>query len=174
MPSPPRNRTRTPEEPAVAHTADGIPHLPEVRARAFLGLLRAGHQVDQRLDADLRRGHGLSLRSFEVLLHLAVFSADRRLPMTQLAEQAPLSQSRTSRLVAELEAQQLVSRQRSLDDSRAVDVVLTDQGFETFVAAQTTHLDSLQRHFFSHLSWEQVTQLARITEAILEAEEEGH
>lgn len=164
----PRDWTGTPEEPRVVHTDDGLPRLPEVRARAFLGLLRAGNHLDQQLDTELRRGHGLGLRSFEVLLHLAAFSPDRRLQMTQLSGQTPLSQSRTSRLVAELEARGLVTRQKAAEDSRAVDVALTDRGLDVFLAAQEDHLEDLDHHLFSHLSWEQVTQLATITEAILD------
>lgn len=163
-----RDWTSTPEEPRVVHTDDALPRLPEVRARAFLGLLRAGHHLDQQLDAGLRHAHGLGLRSFEVLLHLAVFSPDRRLPMTQLSEQTPLSQSRTSRLVAELEAQGFVTRQKAANDSRSVDVSLTERGLDVFVAAQESHLRDLDTHFFSRLSWAQVAQLATITDAILE------
>ena len=160
------------EEPAVVVRDDGLKHLPEVRARAFLGLLRAGQHLEQRLDADLQQRHGLTLRGFEILLHLAVFSADRCLRLSQLTDQAPLSQSRTSRLVTELEARGLVSRARNTDDSRGVDVKLTDRGLDLFKAAQDSHLEALDRYIFSVLSWEQVTQLATISETILRAANE--
>ena len=151
---------------------DGLKHLPEVRARAFLGLVRAGQHLEQRLDSDLQQRHGLTLRGFEILLHLAVFSEGRSLSLSRLTEQAPLSQSRTSRLVAELEVRGLVTRARSADDSRGVDVTLTDQGLEVFKAAQDSHLQALDRYLFSHLSWQQMTQLATITEFVLQAADE--
>lgn len=151
---------------------DGLKHLPEVRARAFLGLVRAGQLLEQRLDADLQRRHGLTLRGFEILLHLAVFSGNRCLRLSRLTEQAPLSQSRTSRLVAELEVRGLVTRARRADDSRGVDVTLTDRGLEVFKAAQDSHLQALDRYLFSHLSWQQVTQLATITKIVLQAGDE--
>ena len=157
------------EEPEIIERDDGLKRLPEIRARAFLGLVRAGQRLEQRLEAELQAAHGLTLRAFEVLLHLAVFSEERCLRMSHLAEQAPLSQSRTSRLVAELETRGLVSRSKSADDSRGVNVTLTDRGLETFVAAQETHLRGLHHYLFSQLSWDQVTQLATITETILRA-----
>ena len=161
-----------PEEPAVIVRDDGLKHLPEVRARAFLGLVRAGQHLERRLDADLQQRHGLTLRGFEILLHLAVFSETRCLGLSRLTEQAPLSQSRTSRLVGELEARGLVSRARSADDSRGVDVTLTDRGLAEFVAAQDSHLQALNRYLFSRLSWQEVTQLATITDMVLHAADE--
>ena len=159
-------------EPAVVVRDDGLKHLPQVRARAFLGLLRAGQHLEQRLDADLQQHHGLTLRGFEILLHLAVFSGNRCLRLSRLTDQAPLSQSRTSRLVAELESRGLVTRARSADDARGVDVTLTDRGLEVFKAAQDNHLQALDQYLFSHLSSQQVTQLATITEIILQAADE--
>lgn len=167
-----KDRGGAPGEPAVVVREDGLKHLPEVRARAFLGLVRAGQLLEQRLDADLQRRHGLTLRGFEILLHLAVFSGNRCLRLSRLTEQAPLSQSRTSRLVAELEVRGLVTRARRADDSRGVDVTLTDRGLEVFKAAQDSHLQALDRYLFSHLSWQQVTQLATITKIVLQAGDE--
>lgn len=157
------------EEPLAIEREDGLRHLPEVRAHAFLGLVRAGQELEHRLDRELREAHGIGLRAFEVLLHLAVFSPapGGRLRMTQLTEQAPLSQSRTSRLVAELDNKGMVSRAKASEDSRAIDVTLTGHGRKVFIAAQETHLEGLDRYLFSRLSWEQVTQLATITETIL-------
>ena len=157
------------EEPPYLETSEGLKHLPPLRAHAFIGLLRAGQWLDQQLDAELQREHGIGLRGFEMLLHLAVFSEDGCKGLGALTEQAPCSQSRTSRLVAELESRGLVTRSRSRDDSRAVNVTITDRGRRLFVAAQETHLAGLHRHLFSKLSWEQVTQLASITKAVLES-----
>src|SRR5687767_14425533 len=83
----------------------GIRYPSPAHAAAFLNLVQAADRLERTLDAELRRGHGIGLRGFEVLLHLGVFSPDGRLPMTQLTRQAPLSQSRMSRLIAELERQ---------------------------------------------------------------------
>lgn len=75
-----------------------------------------------------------------MLLHFAVFAPDRRLRVTQLAKQAPLSQSRVSRLVAQLEEDGLVTRSTSDGDGRGVEASLTELGLAKFTEAQRTHL----------------------------------
>lgn len=151
------------EEPLFVERADGVRHLPPVRAHAFLGLVRAGTTLARELTATLEARHGLSLHAFEVLLHLAAFSPTGSLRLSQLVAQAPLSQSRVSRLVAELEAQRLVTRTSAPDDARGVDVSLTDAGMERFRRAQETHLADLDQRLFSRLSWEDIARLATIT-----------
>src|SRR2546425_2878628 len=89
---------------------DGLKYMTPGRAAAFLGLIRAGETLARELDADLEREHGIGLRAFEVLLFLAVFSPDGRLRMVDLMQRRPLSQSRVSRLVAQLQARGLVPR----------------------------------------------------------------
>lgn len=159
------------EEPLAVERADGLTHLPPVRARAFLGLVRAGTALYRDLSARLEAAHGISLHAFEVLLHLAVFSADGRLTLSQLVAQAPLSQSRVSRLVAGLEADGLVVRASSAGDGRGVDVAITDAGLDVFRRAQATHLADLDERLFSRLTWDEVTQLATITAKLLDDEE---
>ncbi|QBI19888.1 MarR family transcriptional regulator [Egibacter rhizosphaerae] len=158
-------------EPLVVERADGLKHLPPTRAHAFLGLVRAGTALSRDLSARLEARHGLSLHAFEVLLHLAVFSPDGRLGLRQLVEQAPLSQSRVSRMVARLEADGLVTREHDPDDARGVDVAITDAGVDVFRRAQETHLADLDERFFSRLSWDDITRLATITEKLLADED---
>lgn len=154
-------------EAPVLVDADGSKYLPPVRANAFLGLVRAGEGLARDLDGELQAAHGLSLRAFEVLLHLAVFAPTRCLRMTKLAEQAPLSQSRVSRLVAELETKGLVHRSAVADDARGVEVAITERGLRLFADAQDTHLDGLERRLFSRLTWDETAQLAQITAKLL-------
>ncbi len=152
---------------AVVRRKDGLKHLSPKHASAFLGLVRAGELLDRSLNAELERQHGLTLRGFEVLLFLAVFTKNHTMPMTDLIKQAPLSQSRVSRLVADLEARELVHRGTVEGDARAVAVSLTPAGLEVFRAAQETHLGGLDRLLFSRLTSAEIDQLARITAKIL-------
>ncbi|MGI8516733.1 MAG: MarR family winged helix-turn-helix transcriptional regulator [Acidimicrobiia bacterium] len=117
----------------------------------------------------LKAEHGISLRGFEVLLFLAVFSAEGRMRMAELTEQAPLSQSRVSRLVADLAGRGLVERSPAAEDGRGVTVSITPAGLEKFKIVQETHLASLERRLFSHLSPSEIRQLAAITAKILKA-----
>jgi DNA-binding MarR family transcriptional regulator len=143
-----------------------VPAAPYVDA--FLGLLRAADELEHLLDADLRREHGISLRGYEVLLHLAAFSADGRLAMTALIRQAPLSQSRVSRLVAELERRDLVRRTGDERDARAVVVTLTEEGLRVLRQAQPTHHRGLTDGLFSRLNRQEAAELARLTTKLLQ------
>src|ERR1700680_520199 len=87
---------------------DGLKTASPARASRCLGLVRAGETRVRDLDAGLERAHGISLRAHEVLLVLALFAPGGRLRMAELNGRTPLSQSRVSRLVAELEARGLV------------------------------------------------------------------
>lgn len=143
-------------------------HPGPVEAQALLGLILAGRQLEARLDAELRAEHGLSLRAYEALLHLAAFAPEGYLRMAKLAEQAPLSQSRVSRLVAELERAGWVARTTDEGDSRGVRVRITEPGLARLRAAQQTHHRGLEEHFFSRLSRREITELARMTRRIAE------
>ncbi len=154
----------------IERRPDGLKYLTPRYARAFLGLVRAGETLDRALDAELSARHSLTLRAFEVLLFLAVFSARGSMRMSDLIAQAPLSQSRVSRLVAELEARGLVERRGVADDARAWEVTITPLGLKTFRAAQDTHLDQLDRRLFSRLSSAEIDQLGSITAKILDAD----
>lgn len=150
---------------------DGTPYLSPLWAEAFLGLVRAGDQLARELDAELRQEHGLALHAFEVLLFLTVFAEEGRLRISELADNAPLSQSRVSRLVADLETRGLVERATAEDDARGVTVSITDEGRERFRAAQDTHLRGLQERLFDVLTDRQIRQLARITRKLLDRDE---
>jgi DNA-binding MarR family transcriptional regulator len=149
---------------------DGLKYMTPGRASAFLGLVRAGATLARELDAELERDHGIGLQAFEVLLFLALFSPDGRLRMVDLTERTPLSQSRVSRLVAELEARGLVARTPSGDDHRGVEVAITPTGIQKFKEAQDDHLAALERRLFAYLSADEVDQLARVTARILDAQ----
>ena len=153
---------------AVSPTTDEFRHLPPAKAQAFLGLIRGGETLARRLDDELELRHGLSLREFEVLLFLAEFSPDGCNRMANLNVQAPLSQSRMSRLVADLEGRGWVTRTRAEEDGRGVSVTITAAGRQKFKAAQATHLEDLDRFFFSKLNQTEVRQLAAITSKLLE------
>lgn len=153
--------------PVFVSLPSGVSFPSETYARAFLGLVRAGEELERRLDADLRRAHGIGLRGYEVLLHLAAFAPDRTLPMTTLTRQAPLSQSRVSRLVGELAARGLVERTGDARDSRAVLVSLTDEGMRVLRQAQGTHHRGLVEGLFSRLTPEELAQLAELTSRLL-------
>lgn len=151
----------------MGDTTGTFSHLPPARARAFLGLIRAGEELDRNLDEELERRHGLSLRAFEVLLFLAEFSPGGSERMAGLRARTPLSQSRVSRLVADMERRGWVERSRAADDGRGVLVSITGEGRKKFEEAQTTHLQDLDRFFFDKLDGSEIRQLGEITAKLL-------
>jgi DNA-binding MarR family transcriptional regulator len=167
----PQRRTSTAflgkEVAGIVYRPDRLKHASPQRASAFLGLVRAGETLARGLDAELERDHGISLRAHEVLLVLALFAPGGRLRMAELNGLTPLSQSRVSRLVAELEARGLVERSRADGDGRGVQVSITAQGIEKFRAAQDTHMAGLERGLYSRLTDQEIRQLAALTAKIL-------
>ena len=119
------------------------------------------------LDNSLRKRSGLGLHQFEVLLFLGIFAKGGTMPMSELRRSLPLSQSRVSRVVAELESRGLVARSGDPEDSRAVLVAILDDGVELFKSAQDPHLDDLDELLFSRLSDEEIYQLGAICEKVL-------
>ena len=140
----------------------------EEQAKAFLGLIRAGAALERALDRGLADEHGIGLHQFEVLLFLAS-SASRTMPMTDLRRRTPLSQSRVSRVVGELESQGFVRRETDPDDARAINVVITPQGLAKLEAARPRHQRDLDDHLFSILDDTEIRQLATITTKVLAA-----
>jgi DNA-binding MarR family transcriptional regulator len=103
----------------------------------------------------------LSGNAYDVLIQLGI-APRRRLRMTTLAEHVLMSPSGISRLVDELERGGLVARERSEQDARSFEVVLTASGRARLKAANRTHLRRVREMFLDRLSDEQLGQLAVI------------
>ncbi|HWL64826.1 MAG TPA: MarR family transcriptional regulator, partial [Actinomycetota bacterium] len=79
----------------------------------------------RELDEELQSAHDLTIGEFDVLR--ALFTApDHRRRMCDLAEAVVLTASGLSRRVDRLERAGWVSRERSNEDGRSVETVLTD------------------------------------------------
>ncbi|WP_167837854.1 MarR family winged helix-turn-helix transcriptional regulator [Nocardia altamirensis] len=118
---------------------------------AWWSLLFTSRLVLNRLDTDMRRGHGLTLDEYGILVALEV-APDFRARMNDLAEAALLSQSRLSQQIKRMQARGLVDRQQATADKRGVEVVLTDAGRELLLAVAPEHIDRVRRYFLQHLS----------------------
>jgi DNA-binding MarR family transcriptional regulator len=138
---------------------------PEQRI-AWSGFLRSHAQIVRALDTELEREHGLPLTSFDVLIQLAL-AVDRRLRMFELADAVVLSRSGLTRLVARLEREGLVERERGVADLRQVYARLTDRGYEVLTEALPTHIAGIEERFLERLSDQQTKQLGEIWGALL-------
>jgi len=133
---------------------------------AWRGMLRVHASLLRSLDADLSLAHGISLRSYEVLLHLEG-APRRRLRMSELSGSVLLSASGVSRLVDRLQRDGLVRRQRCAEDGRGYWAVLTPAGHERLTAARPTHLAGVRRLFLSHFGDADLDRLAAYWDRVL-------
>lgn len=132
--------------------------LGERELAAWRAFLRAHARVTRLLDADLIAAHGLTLRDYEVLLHLAQ-APERHLRMSDLADRLVLSRSGVTRLVDGLVGEGFVRRESCPEDARVSYATLTDAGHEKLREAAATHLAGIRRVFVDPLSPDGVAAL---------------
>ena len=120
----------------------------------------------KELDAELVARHGLTLSSYEVLLHLAT-SPSGCARMSDLAGSVLLSRSGMTRLVDRLEREGLVRREDVKGDARGLNAVVTPKGRQAFERARRTHLSGVRRLFLEPLSVEDRASLAKLWERLL-------
>ncbi|AGZ39536.1 MarR family winged helix-turn-helix transcriptional regulator [Actinoplanes friuliensis] len=124
-------------------------------------------KVPAALEGQLQREAGLTHMGYQVISTLSE-REDRRLPMSRLARQASASLSRLSHVVARLEAQGWVRRERDPEDGRVQIAVLTDAGLQKVIEAAPGHAAAVQELVFDRLTAPQVKQLAKLCESLLE------
>ncbi len=129
--------------------------------------LRAHARLTRRLEADLIAEHALPLGSYDVLVQL-VEAPDRRLRMTELAEQVLLSRSGLTRLVDRLERQGLVTREACPSDARGMYTVLTEAGYQRLRDAARTHLRGISEYVVAKLTPDELEQLGKILTKLLD------
>ncbi|MBM2822262.1 MAG: MarR family transcriptional regulator [Thermoleophilia bacterium] len=112
------------------------------------------------LDAELQQQSGISLRWYDVLVHLEE-APEGHLRMNELAGQIVASKSGLTRVVDGMERAGLVRRERPPADRRVIEVVATPKGFDVLRTARPLHRDGIHRHFARHLDDRDVTALAR-------------
>jgi DNA-binding MarR family transcriptional regulator len=118
--------------------------------------------VPRALDADLLRGQGMSLSEYNALMNLSE-APGHRLRMGDLAAACDLSISGMTRIVNRLVEQDLVRRERSPDDGRGWNAMLTETGLQRLRHAWPIHLASMRRHVLDHL---QALDLPALTAAL--------
>jgi DNA-binding MarR family transcriptional regulator len=109
-----------------------------------------------------------ALSAYTILLHLSE-APGRALRMTELANRAYLSGSRTTRLVDELIADGLVGKERNAADGRGFDVTLTDKGLAALERAYPVHLRSVRARVLDHVDRSALPCFAKAVSAIAES-----
>jgi len=103
--------------------------LTDEQQQAWRRFVQVLIKVPAALEAQLQRDAGLTHMGYHVLLMLSERD-DRRLAMSKLAKLASASLSRLSHVVARLESQGWVLRERDPEDGRVQIAVLTDAGWD--------------------------------------------
>jgi DNA-binding MarR family transcriptional regulator len=125
--------------------------------RALMRIVKA---LPRNLDSDLMRGAGLTASEYSTLMHLSE-APNRELRMSDLANAAGVSASRTTRLVDDLQARFLVKKVASSSDARGNIAKLTPKGMAKVKAAWPIHLESVRAQFFDQIDTTSIPDLAR-------------
>lgn len=129
-------------------------------ADAWAALLQTHAALVPEIDRSLRAHSGLPLAWYDVLLELAAVD-DGRLRMSELGERAVLSRTRISRVVDDLVAAGLVTRERNPDDGRSAFATITAEGRRRFDETAPHYLDQIERRFAEGLTDDELRTIAR-------------
>ena len=141
-------------------------NLDEFHLAAWRAFLTAHAAVIDLIEHELAEARQLPLSSYDVLLAL-VEAPEHRLRMHEIARAVVLSRSGLTRLIDRLEAEGLLSRERSNTDRRGAYAVLTAKGLEVVRQAWPTYAKGISQHFTSLLNDEEVHVLTTALERIL-------
>jgi len=139
--------------------------------KAWRRYIIASRRLLEALDYDLDH-HELSMADYEVLAQLSD-APDRRLRMSELAEEALLSRSRLSHRIKVMEKAGWVKREACPEDKRGYFAVMTAKGWKAIVAAAPDHVHSVRSRFIDHLTKEDQKALAEIFERVTDSLKEN-
>ncbi len=142
--------------------------LDDAEDRAWRGYRRMYLLLNAQVNRDLAQDSGLSEPDYDVLSALSE-TKGHRYRLTKLAQRMLWSQSRLSHHVTRMQQRGLVTREDCPEDARGATIVLTKAGLKAIQRAAPSHVDSVRRHFFDHLTREQVEILGEATHAVVAA-----
>lgn len=134
--------------------------------RRWLAMWR---MVDARIERDMQQYGGMPFAYYLVLAMLSE-APDRQLRMNRLSEIVGFSQSRLSHAVARLEDLGWVRRDQAEGDRRGQIATLTDAGFERLDKVAPLHAETVRATLFDPLTDDQLGELERIFDAVLDNE----
>ncbi|GAA1497182.1 hypothetical protein GCM10009628_21850 [Paeniglutamicibacter kerguelensis] len=135
--------------------------LSPIEREAWLALLSVTTLLPAALDSELQVQAKITLFDYDVLAMLSE-TADRTLPMSELASRTSASLSRLSHVVKKLEARGWVERSRSESDARVTIARLTTAGWDMIEHLAPEHVASVRQFIFDGLDERDVAELARI------------
>ncbi|SEG34124.1 transcriptional regulator, MarR family [Actinacidiphila yanglinensis] len=139
--------------------------LTEDEQATWRAFLHATTLLEDHLDRQLQRDAGMPHMYYALLSTLSE-TPQRRMRMTELAEQTKITRSRLSHAVARLEGNGWLRRESCPSDRRGQIAVLTDAGYEELVRTAPGHVSAVRAAIFDRLTQEQVEQLGDISRII--------
>ncbi len=136
--------------------------------RTWIALAATLIRLPSALDAQMQRDAGFSHFEYLVLAGLSM-APGRTLRMSDLAEFTDSTLSRLSNVITRLEKRSWVRRTPDPTDGRYTLATLTDDGWDTVVAAAPGHVALVRRLVFDPLTQNHQRQLRAICGRILHA-----
>jgi len=133
---------------------------------AWRAFLQAHATIVRRLETDLEAAGLPSLADLDVLMQLSQ-APERRLRMSELAEEVLLSRSGMTRRIDRLESAGLVARHECSSDRRGAWAIITDAGIDRLMSARPTQMLGVDAHFVSKLTDEDLTSLRRALDKVV-------
>jgi len=131
--------------------------------RAFL---EANLLVMRTLESDLYGDTGLHMSEYEVLVRLSE-APERRLRMSELADDTVASRSRLSHQITRMETSGFVARESCPTDRRGAFAVLTAAGTARLAEAAPAHVESVRRVLMDALTPAEFALLGELTGKIV-------
>ena len=134
---------------------------------AWRAYLEATQRLSEQLDRELQREVAMPLAYYQILAMLSE-APEHTLRMSDLAAQTWSSRSRLSHAIDRLEEKGWVQRLSCPSDKRGAFATLTEAGMQVLQAAAPSHVGSVRRLVFDHLSGEEISVLAKVSRKIAE------
>ena len=135
--------------------------------RAWRRYRRMRTMLDLELARDLRKDSGLSEADYDVLTMLSD-RPGRALRARDLGNRLKWSTSRLAHQIRRMEQRGLVARTTTDEDARGAVVALTEEGWQTLLAAAPLHVESVRRHLIDLLSQAELRTLEQIACKVLD------
>lgn len=123
--------------------------------------------LDLELARDLRKDSGLSEADYDVLTMLSD-RPERALRARDLGSRLKWSTSRLAHQIGRMEKRGLVARTTTDEDARGAVVALTEDGWQTLLAAAPLHVESVRRNLIDLLSPAELRTLDQIARKVLD------
>jgi DNA-binding MarR family transcriptional regulator len=125
-------------------------------------------RLEYELNRQLRTDSGISLADYHVLVALTSESGGR-MRVTDLAIRIGWERSRLSHHLKRMRQRGLVETDASAEDRRAVEVVLSEAGWETLRQAAPDHVEFVRKAFLDALEPGELARLATSLERVYDA-----